>query len=97
MTNIATTDLAVQLPLIHKGLASGEEFLLTLAGQPVGCILPAQPSEVGTVLSNEEWQREFAAWMSRDESRADRYLPCFALDDSYEAIYGERESAKGFG
>ncbi len=94
MTTIATADLAKELPHILQALAAGEEFVLTDAGRPVARILPPVPSECGHVLSGEAWQRHFDAWMKRVEARADRYPPGFMLDDSYEAIYGERENAQ---
>jgi antitoxin (DNA-binding transcriptional repressor) of toxin-antitoxin stability system len=80
MTVIATTDLANQLPSILRALASGEEFLLTDAGRPVARILPAAAPKTDR-LSNDEWQRNFAAWMKRVEARADRYPPGFVVDD----------------
>jgi antitoxin (DNA-binding transcriptional repressor) of toxin-antitoxin stability system len=94
MSEIPAADLANQLPRILQAIASGEEFLVTEAGRPVARILPPVPAESGQVLSGEEWQRKFAAWMKRVESRADRYPPGFAVDDSYDAIYGERENAQ---
>ncbi len=92
MSEIGTSDLAAQLPQILQGLAAGEEFLLTDAGRPVARILPALPSAVGRILSDDEWQKELGEWRREAQSRADRYPPGFVLDDSYEAIYGEREN-----
>jgi antitoxin (DNA-binding transcriptional repressor) of toxin-antitoxin stability system len=94
MTTIATTDLAKQLPSILQALASGEEFLVTEAGRPVARIIAPAHSEADRVLSGEQWQREFDAWMKDVEARADRYPPGFVLDDSYDAIYGERENGQ---
>ena len=96
MSVVPTTDLAKQLPQILQGLAAGEEFLLTDDGCPVARIVPPVPTKSDQVLSGEEWQREFAIWMKRVESRADRYPPGFVVDDSYDAIYGERENAQRF-
>jgi len=94
MTNIATADLANQLPHILQALASGEEFLLTQDGQPVARILPALTPAIEQGLSKEEWQRELDAWRLEAQSRANRYPPGFVLDDSRETIYGERENAQ---
>ncbi len=94
MTTIPTSDLAKQLPSILQALAAGEEFVVTDAGRPVAWIIAPARSEPDQVLSGEEWQREFDAWMTRVEARAYRYPPGFVVDDSYEAIYGERENAQ---
>jgi antitoxin (DNA-binding transcriptional repressor) of toxin-antitoxin stability system len=94
MSVIATTDLAEQLPHILQGLAAGEEFLLTDAGKPVARIVAPRPSIPEEPMSIEQWQKEFDAWMKEVEARADRYPPGFVLDDSYEAIYGERENSQ---
>jgi Antitoxin Phd_YefM, type II toxin-antitoxin system len=94
MTTVAATDLAKQLPSILQAIAAGEEFVVTDAGRPVAKIVPAFAPKMKQELPNEKWQRDFAAWMERVEARADRYPPGFAVDDSYEAIYGERENAQ---
>ena len=94
MTNIATNDLASQLPHILQALAAGEEFLVTDAGRPVARLLPPLPLAADQALSGEAWQRELAAWMERVESRADSYPAGFVLDDSREAMYAERENAQ---
>jgi antitoxin (DNA-binding transcriptional repressor) of toxin-antitoxin stability system len=93
MTIIPTADLANQLPHILRALAAGEEFLVTDAGRPVARIVPP-PSVPGEPLTADQWQKEFDAWMKEVEARADRYPPGFVLDDSYEAIYGERENSQ---
>jgi antitoxin (DNA-binding transcriptional repressor) of toxin-antitoxin stability system len=94
MTTIATTDLANQLPHILQALAAGEEFLITDAGRPVARILPPPPSVPEEPLTADQWQKDFDGWMKEVEARADRYPPGFVLDDSYEAIYGERENSQ---
>jgi hypothetical protein len=48
----------------------------------------ASPSRVGAAFNKLD------AWMKEVEARADRYPPGFVLDDSYEAIYGERENSQ---
>jgi hypothetical protein len=45
-------------------------------------------------LTGDAWLAERLAWKRDAESRADRYPPGFALDDSRESIYGEREDAQ---
>jgi antitoxin (DNA-binding transcriptional repressor) of toxin-antitoxin stability system len=93
MTNIATNDLANQLPHLLQALAAGEEFLITEAGRPVARLLPP-PFSADQALSGQAWQSEFAAWMERVESRAGSYPAGFVLDDSREAMYAERENAQ---
>lgn len=94
MTTISSTELARQLSDILQAIASGEEFLVTEEGRPLARLLPATPSSTDRALSGEAWQNAFDAWMKRVESRTDRYPPGFAVDDSFEAIYGERENAQ---
>jgi prevent-host-death family protein len=94
MTNIATNDLANQLPHLLQAVAAGEEFLITDAGRPVARLLPPPSLSGDQALSGEAWQGEFAAWMARVESRADTYPPGFVLDDSREAMYADRENAQ---
>ncbi len=45
-------------------------------------------------LSYGEWKQRFDEWQQLVKSRADRYPPGFQVDDSREAIYGEREDAQ---
>jgi hypothetical protein len=42
-------------------------------------------------LTGEAWKRAFDALTKEIESQAGRYPPNFRVDDSREAIYGERE------
>ena len=94
MSEIGTSDLAAQLPQILQGLAAGEEFVLTDAGRPVARIVPPSPPVPKETLTDDEWQKGFDTWMKEVEARADRYPPGFVLDDSREAIYGERENSQ---
>ncbi len=93
MTNIATTDLAKQLPSILRAIAAGEEFVVTDAGRPVARIVPTSPA-VGPVQCGDDRQRELDEWCREAQLRANRYPPGFILDDSRETIYGERENAQ---
>jgi hypothetical protein len=45
-------------------------------------------------LTGDAWHAELKAWKRDAESLADRYPPGFALDDSRETIYREREDAQ---
>jgi antitoxin (DNA-binding transcriptional repressor) of toxin-antitoxin stability system len=94
MTTIPATELVNQLPRILQAIASGEEFLVIEAGRPVARIVPPSPPVPTEPLTADQWQKEFDPWMKEVEARADRYPPGFVLDDSYEAIYGERENAQ---
>ncbi len=94
MTTIATADLAKQLPHILQALAAGEEFLLTEDGQPVARIIPPGQAVPEEALTLKQRQQEFDDWMKSVEASADRYPSGFVLDDSYEAMYGERENAQ---
>jgi hypothetical protein len=60
-----------------------------LAQGPAGAKHVLQPP-----LTGEAWKREFDAWTEEIEGRAGRYPPGFRLDDSREAIYGEREDSQ---
>jgi antitoxin (DNA-binding transcriptional repressor) of toxin-antitoxin stability system len=94
MTTVTTADLAKQLPHILQALAAGEEFLVTDAGRPVARIVAPPLSISEEPMTADQWQKGFDAWMKEVEARADRYPPGFVLDDSYEAIYGERENGQ---
>jgi antitoxin (DNA-binding transcriptional repressor) of toxin-antitoxin stability system len=94
MSVIATTDLAERLPQILQGLAAGEEFVLTDAGRPVARIIPPEPAAPEKLAILEQQRQIFEEWMKIVEARADRYPPGFVLDDSYQAIYGEREDSQ---
>jgi antitoxin (DNA-binding transcriptional repressor) of toxin-antitoxin stability system len=94
MSVIAAADLVKQLPHLLQGLAAGEEFLLTDAGRPVARIIPeGQAASVEPAIV-EQQRQIFDAWMKTVEAAADRYPPGFVLDDSYQAMYGEREDAQ---
>jgi hypothetical protein len=45
-------------------------------------------------MTGDAWYAELEAWKRDVESRAGRYPPGFALDDSRETIYREREDAQ---
>jgi hypothetical protein len=91
MTIVSVDDLPGRLPQILNGLREGEVFLLNDNGQLMASIQPFAPSR--PLLTAEERQQAFEAWMKNVEARAGRYPPGFTVDDSYEAIYGERENA----
>jgi antitoxin (DNA-binding transcriptional repressor) of toxin-antitoxin stability system len=94
MSVIAAVDLVKQLPHILEGLAAGEEFLVTDGGRPVARIIPPGPAVFEGRAIVEQQRQMFDAWMKSVEASADRYPPGFVLDDSYEAMYGEREDAQ---
>ncbi len=45
-------------------------------------------------LTGDAWQAELNAWKRDAKSRAGRYPTDFALDDSRESLYREREDAQ---
>jgi len=45
-------------------------------------------------LSYEEWKARFDAFTKEIQNRADQYPNGFAVDDSRESIYGEREDSQ---
>jgi antitoxin (DNA-binding transcriptional repressor) of toxin-antitoxin stability system len=93
MTRIVTADeFRANWPRLLSQLAEGEELLLTDAGRPIGRVLPPLPAE--RPLAHDEWKQEHDAWQRDAQGRVGRYPPGFALDASYEAIYGEREDAQ---
>jgi hypothetical protein len=52
------------------------------------------PAEQPVPLTGDIWRDELEAWKRDAKSRAGRYPPGFALDDSRETIYREREDAQ---
>ena len=52
------------------------------------------PTDPPHPLTGDAWRAELEAWKQDAESRAGRYPPGFAPDDSREAIYREREDAQ---
>ena len=94
MTVIASADLAYQLPHILQALARGEDFVVTDGGRPAGRIIPPEHVVPQTPVILEQQRQIFDELIKRAEARADRYPPGFVVDDSYEAIYGERENAQ---
>ncbi len=94
MTIIAASDLIHDLSHVLQALQTGQEFLVTDAARAVARILPATPAEAGQVLTGEAWQRAFDEMCRRAQLRSDRYPRGFVVDDSRDAIYGERENAQ---
>ncbi len=93
MTTIPAVELSTRLQAILAALASGEEFLLTDAGQPVARLLAAGAASQELPLGPQEWQLEFDAWRRDAVLRADRYPPGFKLDDSRDAMYADPETS----
>jgi antitoxin (DNA-binding transcriptional repressor) of toxin-antitoxin stability system len=91
MRVISVDEFGANWPRLLSQLEAGEEFLLTDAGRPVGRVLPPSPPPAQPSLTPAEWERELRDWQREVRARADRYPPGFAVDCSYQAIYGERE------
>jgi hypothetical protein len=49
-----------------------------------------RPGDPSPPFSDEEWKREFDAWMAEVRTRAGRYPAGFVVDDSRESIYEGR-------
>ena len=53
-----------------------------------------QGSGTSAPVAGDAWIAELEAWKSDAESRDSLYPPAFALDDSRETVYREREDAQ---
>ncbi len=62
--------------------------------QPALDRLAENAPSISEPLAGDDWKAEFDEWKRDAERRAGRYPIGFALDDSREAIYRDREDAQ---